>query len=191
MSQCEKILRSNYSLNEDDELIISKYDLNNNESQITVDTNEVEFTIYDMNGRELNKSLCNNTDITISYPINKRSGIKYTFGYEMKNDSIDVFNPEDEFFNDFCYSYSLDGKDITLDDRRESIYVNDSLCKQGCQYISINYTTEKVNCFITLISISFLSVFLKYSKTYENKKMKNFLKIFKFLKFIEKFLNRV
>ena len=45
-----------------------------------------------------------------------------------------------------CYRYSSDGKDILIQDRREYIYGNTSLCESGCIYKSINYTSNTVNC---------------------------------------------
>ena len=49
-------------------------------------------------------------------------------------------------FSTICYRYSSDGKDILIQDRREYIYGNTSLCESGCIYKSINYTSNTVNC---------------------------------------------
>ena len=68
-------------------------------------------------------------------------GIKYK-----SEKDIDIFNPKDEFFNDICYSFSQDGNDITIKDRRDLIYKNVTLCEDKCIYIAINYTSNKVIC---------------------------------------------
>ena len=60
---------------------------------------------------------------------------------------IDVFNPEDDFFNDICHQYdNSDGKDIILTDRRTDIYKNATFCEDGCTYIVMNYDLMTANC---------------------------------------------
>ena len=141
-SECESELKAKKIINQNSHLIITKYDINYNSSY----TNNIEFTIYDSNGKEIDKSYCADTNISVSYPLYNRGAINFTFTEEMNNQSIDVFNPEDEFFNDICYRYSSNGKDILIQDRRNYIYDNTSLCEPGCIYKSINYTSNTVNC---------------------------------------------
>ena len=59
---------------------------------------------------------------------------------------IDVFNLEDEFFNDICYSYSEGGSDMILNDRVADIYHNYSVCEDNCNYNKINLTENTVSC---------------------------------------------
>ena len=60
---------------------------------------------------------------------------------------IDVFNASSEFFNDLCYEYdNIDGKDITIEDRRTNIYQNISFCQDGCSYAGVDYDLMVVNC---------------------------------------------
>ena len=43
---------------------------------------------------------------------------------------IDIFNANDDFFNDICHNYeSSDNKDIILTDRRKDIYQNATFCQ--------------------------------------------------------------
>ena len=141
-SECESELKAKKIINQNSHLIITKYDIDNNSSY----TNNIDFKIYDSNGKEIDKSYCADTTISVSYPLYNRGAINFTFTEEMKNKSIDVFNPEDEFFNDICYRYSSNGKDILIQDRRTYIYDNTSLCEPGCIYQSINYSSNTVNC---------------------------------------------
>ena len=54
---------------------------------------------------------------------------------DLSNKGIDVFNPEDDFFNDICHQYdNSEGKDIILNDRRTEIYKNATFCETGCIY---------------------------------------------------------
>ena len=52
---------------------------------------------------------------------------------------IDIFDPEDLFFNDLCFPFQTEnGTDITLQDRRQDIFQNLSLCEENCEYEQIN-----------------------------------------------------
>ena len=60
---------------------------------------------------------------------------------------IDVFNAEDDFFNDICCPYNIpDNKDIIINDRRNDIYQNATFCQNGCIYEGINYNLMAANC---------------------------------------------
>ena len=50
-----------------------------------------------------------------------------------KHPEIDLSNINDSFFNDICFIYTTEyDTDITLNDRREEFYVNESLCESNC-----------------------------------------------------------
>ena len=66
---------------------------------------------------------------------------------DLADKGIDVFNPEDDFFNDICHPFeSPDGKDIILNDRRTDIYQNATFCQDGCTYMGMNYELMAANC---------------------------------------------
>ena len=97
LSSCESELKAKNIINQNSHLIIAKYDLDTNTSY----TNSVEFKIFDSTGKEIDKSYCADTNISVSYPLyTNRGSINFTFSEQMQNDSIDIFNPQDEFFND-------------------------------------------------------------------------------------------
>ena len=65
----------------------------------------------------------------------------------LSSQGIDVFNANDDFFNDICHKYdNSDGKDIILNDRRNDIYQNATFCQDGCTYNGINYNLMAANC---------------------------------------------
>ena len=65
----------------------------------------------------------------------------------LSNQGIDVFDANDEFFNDICHQYeNSDGKDIILTDRRNEIYQDASFCQDGCEYNGINFSLNTANC---------------------------------------------
>ena len=65
-----------------------------------------------------------------------------------KNKGIDIFQLEDDFFNDVCYPYSDENSDsdMILKDRVSDIYQNYSLCEKDCKYELFNDDPVYVNC---------------------------------------------
>ena len=61
---------------------------------------------------------------------------------------IDIFQINDDFFNDICYPYfdKNTKSDMILKDRVSDIYKNYSLCDEGCEYESIDIEKLFVNC---------------------------------------------
>ena len=110
-------------------------------------TKKVEYEVYDNNYKKLNLSLCENEIIKISSPIIDKNLIKFEYGKELKEKGIDIYNSSDEYFNDYCNNQDINvGTDIPIKDRKKDIFVNISLCEDGCIYDGINYETELINC---------------------------------------------
>lgn len=47
------------------------------------------------------------------------------------------------FFNDICFPYSINGKDLILEDRRNKIYQKINI-QNNCNYYKINYETQTI-----------------------------------------------
>lgn len=60
---------------------------------------------------------------------------------------IDLNNPKDDFFNDFCYPFfdEENGRDVTLKDRRAYFFENNTLCENNCSYVQIDFKTTRVD----------------------------------------------
>ena len=84
----------------------------------------------------------------------------------MSKEGIDIYNINDPFFNDICFPYSINGKDIILEDRRNIIYQNINICKDNCNYNKINYETYTVSCYC---DTSYNSFDLSRTNTEKNK----------------------
>lgn len=141
-SECEKALKKFYQIPESDPILISKFDYKTENST----TNQVEYKVYDKNGNQLSMKPCEKIQINISYPINSGSNVNIENGLNYNEEGIDVFNSEDSFFNDICYSYQENGVDVPLSIRREQLYQNVTFCETGCEYGGMNYTSKKVIC---------------------------------------------
>ena len=65
--------------------------------------------------------------------------------YDLINQGINIFDINDPFFTDMCYSYQDEhGNDVTLKNRKEDYYQNILVCSDGCEYMGIN-TTDSTN----------------------------------------------
>ena len=141
-SQCETILKENGIISEYESLIITKLDI----LQTNTITREVQYQIYTDNGKKIDLEYCKDINIEIIYPIDDPYSINYEKVKEMSKEGIDIYNINDPFFNDICFPYSINGKDIILEDRRNIIYQNINICKDNCNYNKINYETKTVSC---------------------------------------------
>ena len=143
LNECYEILKKSYNIKENEDIIMLKVDENKTDSN----TNIISFYLYDYNGNQLNLSLCENNNITILTPIINTNNLDLTTSKNLYiNNNIDVFNSQEDFFNDFCHSYTLnDSSDITLNDRQK-YYQNVSFCSDECYYNNVNYSNLYVNC---------------------------------------------
>ena len=64
----------------------------------------------------------------------------------MNEKGIDIFNKSDPFYNDICFSYNENGKDVILEDRKKDYYQNINFCKDNCKYNNINYNSKTISC---------------------------------------------
>lgn len=142
LGNCENLLKEYYNLSKDENLIIAKVDLNY-PNKVTV---QVEYKIYDSKGRELDLSICQDVPINISTPLNSNVNINIDKAKELSEQGYDIYDPENDFFNDVCIPYSTNGKDVTLKDRRTVLYQNVSFCEEGCLYKGINFEINRVDC---------------------------------------------
>jgi len=96
---------------------------------------DIYFKLPGKNLEKLNTSICHNTKISISLPIEI-------------NENIDEFNTASGYYNDICYTATSDsGTDILLKDRqKEFIDFNKTICQDDCDFSDYNYTIKKVNC---------------------------------------------
>ena len=142
-SNCENILREANGYNSSNALTIYQIEIfNNNEKSLI---NDVEYAIFNENKERLDLSVCKDEFIIINYQINT-SMVNYSKINYYSNLGIDIFNAEDQFFNDICYSYSEGESDIILKDRISDIYENVSVCESNCKYNNIDLTENTVSC---------------------------------------------
>jgi hypothetical protein len=68
----------------------------------------------------------------------------------LKESGYNLFNINDDFYNDICSTYTTENKtDISLTDRKNIIYENNgkiALCQNGCELDYYNSTNKKAKC---------------------------------------------
>ena len=144
-AECENILRKTYGLSNDSVLTVIQIELETNNEQSLI--NQVEYAVYDENKNQLDLSVCKDVKIKINYKITNSSLVDSELINTFNELGINVFNIEDDFFNDLCYPYSNENNtDLILKDRIKDIYQNYSMCDSNCDFQEINTETMMITC---------------------------------------------
>ena len=147
---CINYLKNYYNIPKEENLIIIGEELKNQKYNKDYKSlyfgKDIKLEIYDYSSRRLDLSVCNE-DIKIMKYIGPDDNLNINKGKILSNQGIDIFNSEDDFFNDICYPYDdPNGNDIIINDRRNEIYQNVTFCQNGCRYLGINYNLTVANC---------------------------------------------
>ena len=170
LSKCIDKLYSSNGLEDDNDIVIVKYDIGDATDSQTI--NPVEFKFFDSkNGNPVNMDACKDNSILISYPLssilnsysseskllrhldenvnNLNLREKFLKGKELylSDKEIDSFNFENKIYTDMCYPFKLNGKDLILEDRLNYLYPSISFCESNCIYNSTDFELERVNCY--------------------------------------------
>ena len=153
MGNCIDKLKEVYKIPSDEDLIVveieSKEDKEKNKNldkkKDRIDLGkEVQILICDYSGRILEMSHCDQEIVVMKY-VGDVEGININSAMEYSEQGIDIFNPEDSFFNDICHPFNGD-TDIVLGDRRTDLFQNVSFCGDNCKYNGMNYELMTANC---------------------------------------------
>ena len=72
---------------------------------------------------------------------------QYTKGKEIYHKhKMDTFNINSTLYNDMCFSFEIDGKDLVLEDRVKYLYPHYSLCEANCTYSYTDFELERIFC---------------------------------------------
>ena len=170
LDQCESILKNYYNIST---IYIKKIDVVQKGMKIPKILYDfyANLNISNYNLIQLNKSLCDNSDIILYFPI-KIS----------KSENIDEFNSSSGYYNDICYGTTSDeGTDILLEDRtKEYFEKNKTVCQEDCYFDEYDYTLNKAKCKCKIEEsiLSFSDMNINKNKLYENfKNVKNIANI--------------
>ena len=151
LNECEQLLLDYYNLTNDTILYIIGIDSPNRDKSYVI--NVYNYGVFLENGFKLDHlKICNKTKITISSPIINKKSIKYEEAFYFSKFGYDIYDKNNSFYTDQCSPASINGNDITLDDRINDFYIsNYSLCNESCEYNSIDFTTERFTCQCSLL----------------------------------------
>ena len=138
LEECEKILKMNYNISDEEILIIFKIEQNIKGFLIPL----IEYEIFSPKKKEkLDLKVCGNNlfNIQLNIPVIINENILYKY------------NPMSSFYNDICYLYKTEYQtDMTLYDRKRNYNKNNlSLCPKDCEYIEY-YSYNQIILFYLL-----------------------------------------
>ena len=87
-----------------------------------------------------------NVKIAVYNSIPSDNSINLDLINELSEQGINLFDINDNFYQDKCFPYKLNGNDVTTKDRREDIFSNVSICEVGCTFIEFNQEYNRVKC---------------------------------------------
>ena len=98
-----------------------------------LNNSKCSYEIYDSNGVSLNTSVCEEVTIRETKKINQDIIKDYEFAqYMMNEQGINIYNESEPVFNDKCLPLGMNGRDLTLADRRNKVMSKTSLCSDTC-----------------------------------------------------------
>ena len=176
ISSCKDKVFENNKMKDDAQIIVVKYDLGNQTTKSIVNPVEYEFVnsktgqILDMSACKKNDVIISYSlsDI-LNYNVKKKKRNleennnieedeeidniilqiqnQYNKGKELFNQyNFDTFNINSTIYNDRCFSFEINGKDLTLEDRVNYLYPYYSLCEANCSYASTDFILERIYC---------------------------------------------
>ena len=132
---CYTNIQEKNNINEELIVVISK--------KIIEESNQItSYSFYHpKTGDKLDTEICRNNTIKVIenlYSILSENMPNYESMLSLTKQGINIFNSSDEFYNDLCYDYELNGtKDVAYKDRLKVFYPNISLCDSGCKQIGV------------------------------------------------------
>ena len=103
---------------------------------------EIEYYVYNSETQEnIDLTPCSRINIikkiTDEVDINEAS--------DMEKIGVNVFDINDDFFNNICFEFTYNGKDVILADRVKYFYQNIS-CGEGCSLNNVDIKNKNINC---------------------------------------------
>ena len=136
-----------FNLDKDkDKIYILMADMLSNDSRTA--TSDYNFVVLLENGTQLNFSNINKDFyIDVYVPIRDLDLANFDYAQYFEDIGYDIYNSSSDFYHDFCTPASSGENDIILKDRQKDIFPNNvTLCKEGCQYKSVNIDEQRIVC---------------------------------------------
>jgi hypothetical protein len=176
IDECLKKLRTYHNLSDSESLNIVKTDTTSklDDDIFNIGTKKVILSIYSLSDKkELNISICNDNSIKVKIPLKNVTSVITANYSKFKNESIDIYNPNDEIFISKCYKYTMNDFDTTVNFRRNKIFANKTIsCNDQCTYSGIDlngYVACDCNGISSMDDVAYAPEFVNYVfDSYEN-----------------------
>ena len=141
LSECSKKLKEKKIINPNDTLIILIVE---KETQ-NIPEKKVQYEIYDpVTKNKIDLSICPFINLNIPIILDENTQNSY---YDLKTYGYDLFDINDNFYQDICTPYkSKEGTDILLSDRQIDFYNINFTCQDDCKYSSYAERTKFLIC---------------------------------------------
>ena len=141
IEECKQKLIEANIIKKNETILIGQIEMKNNEIISPL------AGLYRLDGTKIDTSICNNSQVILSFPISNELSVDSTIIKDLLNEKrINLIDPNDSIFNDICEPFSNSSKDIILKDRRQYYYQNVSLCGTDCDFLDISIDTLSINC---------------------------------------------
>ena len=133
LGKCEQILKDKNNLTENESLIIFKTEYHIEGYNIPI----IDYEVYNPRTKnKINLNLCKSEKIDIFHSVT------------IDENELFKYDPENDFYNDICYSYTTKDKtDIILNDRKKEFLENNlTLCENNCKFNGYNSKSHSVFC---------------------------------------------
>ena len=146
LGECNNLIKNKGNLTNDDDLIILKLDILNDDDKSLL----VQYEIYHPYLKtKLDLHICQNTSTYINTPIILTSEVESLYN-SLNKSGYNLFNYNDSFYNDICSPYTSENDtDIPMNDRYDEIYNNINnytICQNNCTFMYYNSTIKKAKC---------------------------------------------
>ena len=144
LGECENLLKKHYHINENDPLLILKFEKISNIST----ERSLQYEVYEpYNKTKLNLSICEDLTIDVYVPVILSEKTQKLFD-ELRDLGYDLFDINSPFYNDICTPYnSPDGTDVLLSDRVNYIYNNEGTsCQSNCKFSDYLIESQYMKC---------------------------------------------
>ena len=133
LGNCEKILKEEYGIDENQSLIIFKIDYFQPGSLIPIIGYEI---FHPETKKKLSLKVC------------EEDLIKYNIPVDINEDNLFMYDPNNEYYTDQCYPSTTDsGTDILISDRQNEYNSNNmSLCENNCTLNGYDTESKKAIC---------------------------------------------
>lgn len=118
--QCERLLRLHCNIPSQETLTVFKKDTFT-EGLVS----QVEYMIFSFYGDKLDLSICSDSKITVTIPLNITSN-EYQLVKNLSDNGVDVFNNKDPFFQNICFPYVNNSQDMPRCDRVLELLLDNS-----------------------------------------------------------------